>query len=60
MITLQEKIPTTDEELESVNRPQRLSLSEELRHRETRSQARRAEYKPDTKTFEEYMEKYHD
>ena len=59
MITLQEKIPTTDEELESVNRPQRLSLSE-LHNRETRIQSRRAEYKPDTKTFEEYIEKYHD
>ena len=59
MITISEKIPTTIEEMESVNRPQRFSLSE-LRQRETRKQARRAEYKPDTKTFEEYMEKYHD
>lgn len=59
MITVSEKISTTIEELESVNRPQRLSLSE-LRHRETKKQARRAEYKPDTNTFEEYMEKYHD
>ena len=60
MITVSEKIKTTEEEFNSVNQNERLSLSEELRHRETRSQARRAEYKPDTKTFEEYMEKYHD
>ena len=59
MITISEKIPTTIEEMESVNRPQRLSLSE-LHNRETRIQSRRAEYKPDTKTFEEYIEKYHD
>ena len=60
MITVTEKIPTTEEEFNSVNQNERLSLSEELRQRETRKQARRAEYKPDTKTFEEYLEKYHD
>ena len=59
MITISEKIPTTIQEMESVNRPQRLSLSEQLQ-RERQKQTRRAEYKPDTKTFEEYMEKYHD
>ena len=54
MITVTEKIPTTDEELESVNQNERLSLSEELQ-REWKKQkpGTAAMYSPDSDKFEE-------
>ena len=54
MITVTEKIKTTDTELESVNRPQRLSLSEQLR-KEWKKQkpGAAAMYSPDTDTIKE-------
>ena len=54
MITISEKIPTTDEELESVNQNERLSLSEQLQ-REWKKQkpGAAAMYSPDTDTVKE-------
>ena len=54
MITLQEKIPTTVEELESVNQNERLSLSEQLQ-REWKKQkpGTAAMYSPDSDTIKE-------
>ena len=54
MITVTEKIPTTDEELESVNQNERLSLSEQIR-KEWKKQKPgvAAMYSPDTDKFEE-------
>ncbi|MCH8915630.1 MAG: hypothetical protein IIA82_07300 [Thaumarchaeota archaeon] len=50
MITVQEKIKTSIEEYESVNRPERLSIS---RQRDSTKQRPGAKYSPDSKTFEE-------
>ena len=46
MITIKEKIPTTDEEFDSVKENNRLSLSEELHGRVRRSKNYRARYDP--------------
>ena len=54
MITVTEKIKTTEEEFNSVNEDDRLSLSEELQ-REWKKQkpGAAAMYSPDTDTIEE-------
>ena len=58
MIITQEKIKTTDEEFNSVNKQHRLSLSEQLeKERRKQNQPAAAIHNPDTKTVEE---KYYD
>ena len=54
MITVREKIPTTEEELNSVNQNERLSLSEHLQ-REWKKQKPgvAAMYSPDSDTIKE-------
>ena len=54
MITVREKIPTTEEELNSVNQNERLSLSEQIRRDWYKQKpGTAAMYSPDSDKFEE-------
>jgi len=60
MITVKEKIPTTQQEIDSVQENNRLTLSEELhgRHRGKRSSNYRARYDPGIDDIAIYSEEF--
>jgi len=57
-ITIQEKIPSTKEEIDSVNQNNRPTLSEELHNRGKRSSKYRARYDPGAEEFAIFGEQY--
>jgi len=58
MITIKEKIPTTQEEFDSVNQNERLTLSEELNKKRFYKTKRRAMYNSLSKDFELISEEF--